>query len=85
MRSFEQALALPASDLAAATALLDARFLVGDEALAGRFLDAFRARIAETAAQDFISRLRAEQRARHGHRAHRLLSFGRGRRDHHGL
>jgi [protein-PII] uridylyltransferase len=65
VRSFEQALALPATDLAAATALLDARFLVGDEALAGRFLDAFRARIAETAAQDFVSRLRAEQRARH--------------------
>jgi [protein-PII] uridylyltransferase len=65
VRSFEQALALPATDLAAATALLDARFLVGDEGLAARFLDAFRARIAETAAHDFVSRLRAEQRARH--------------------
>ena len=65
VRSFEQALALPASDLAAATALLDARFLVGDAGLAARFLAAFRARIAETAAEDFVLRLRAEQRARH--------------------
>src|SRR5213083_390763 len=38
VRSFEQALALPASDLAAATALLDARFMIGDQALADRFL-----------------------------------------------
>jgi [protein-PII] uridylyltransferase len=65
VRSFDQALALPASDLAAATALLDARFLVGDAALAARFLAAFRARIAETAAEDFVVRLRAEQRERH--------------------
>jgi [protein-PII] uridylyltransferase len=65
VRSFEQALSLPATDLAAATALLDARFLVGDQALADRFLAAFRARIAETAAEDFVLRLRAEQRARH--------------------
>src|SRR6516225_10389812 len=53
VRSFEQALALPATDLAAVTALLDARFLTGDEALAKRFLEEFRARIAETAAEDF--------------------------------
>ena len=31
VRSYDQALSLPASDLAAATALLDARFLTGDE------------------------------------------------------
>jgi [protein-PII] uridylyltransferase len=65
VRSFEQALSLPASDLAAATALLDARFLVGDAGLAARFLEEFRARIAATAAEDFVARLRAEQRARH--------------------
>src|SRR5450432_3076443 len=65
VRSFEQALALPATDLAAATALLDARFLVGDEKLATRFLEQFRSRIATTAADDFVARLRAEQRARH--------------------
>src|SRR3954471_215321 len=65
VRAYDQALALPANDLAAATALLDARFLTGDEKLAGKFLDAFRARVAKTAAEDFVARLRAEQRERH--------------------
>jgi [protein-PII] uridylyltransferase len=65
VRSYDQALALPETDLAAATALLDARFLTGDEALARRFLGAFRARVAATAAEDFVARLRAEQKARH--------------------
>lgn len=65
VRGFEQALSLPATDLAAATALLDARFLTGDRALAQRFLDQFRARVGATAAEDFVARLRAEQRARH--------------------
>src|SRR3954469_23340120 len=61
VRSFDQALSLPATDLAAATALIDARFLTGDRALAERFLADFRARIAATAAEDFVARLRAEQ------------------------
>jgi [protein-PII] uridylyltransferase len=65
VRSYDQALALPANDLAAATALLDARFMTGDEKLAGKFLDAFRARVAKTAAEDFVARLRAEQKERH--------------------
>ena len=65
MRSYDQALALPAADLAAATALLDARILVGDPALAERFLADFRARVAATAAEDFVARLRAEQQSRH--------------------
>lgn len=65
VRSFDQALSLPATDLAAATALIDARFLAGNRALADRFLADFRARIAATAAEDFVARLRAEQRARH--------------------
>ncbi|HEX3903156.1 MAG TPA: [protein-PII] uridylyltransferase [Polyangia bacterium] len=65
VRSYDQALSLPASDLAAATALLDARFLTGDAALADKFLAAFRARVAKTAAEDFVARLRAEQKARH--------------------
>src|SRR5450432_4415765 len=65
VRSYKQALALPASDLAAATALLDARFLTGDRALAQRFLEDFRARVAKTAAEDFVARLRAEQKERH--------------------
>ena len=65
MRAYDQALALPANDLAAATALLDARFLTGDRALADKFLAAFRARVAKTAAEDFVARLRAEQKERH--------------------
>jgi [protein-PII] uridylyltransferase len=65
VRSYDQALSLPASDLAAATALLDARFLCGDQALATRFLAEFRRRVAATAAEDFVARLRAEQKSRH--------------------
>ncbi len=65
VRSYDQALKLPESDLAAATALLDARFLTGDEALGRKFLADFRARVAKTAAEDFVARLRAEQKARH--------------------
>src|SRR3982750_1613083 len=65
VRAYDQALALPANDLAAATALLDARFLTGDKALADKFLAAFRARVAKTAAEDFVARLRAEQKERH--------------------
>src|SRR5215831_16536239 len=65
VRSFDQALALPATDLAAATALLDARYLTGDRGLAEQFLAEFKQRIAATAAEDFVARLRAEQRARH--------------------
>jgi len=65
VRAYDQALALPANDLAAATALLDARFLTGDRALADKFLGAFRARVAKTAAEDFVARLRAEQKERH--------------------
>ncbi|HEX2658224.1 MAG TPA: hypothetical protein VHU40_08135, partial [Polyangia bacterium] len=65
VRSYPQALALPAADLAAATALLDARMLIGDQALAEKFLADFRARVAATAAEDFVARLRAEQKSRH--------------------
>jgi [protein-PII] uridylyltransferase len=65
VRAYDQALALPDSDLAAATALLDARFMVGDQKLADKFLAAFRARVAKTAAEDFVARLRAEQKSRH--------------------
>ena len=65
VRAYDQALALPANDLAAATALLDARFLTGDTALANKFLAAFRARVEKTAAEDFVARLRAEQKERH--------------------
>jgi [protein-PII] uridylyltransferase len=66
VRAYDQALALPATDLAAATALLDARFLIGDEQLSQRFLADYHARVAATAAQDFVARLREEQKKRHG-------------------
>jgi [protein-PII] uridylyltransferase len=65
VRSYKQALALPANDLAAATALLDARFLIGDRALADRFLTDYRAAVASTAAENFVARLREEQKKRH--------------------
>src|SRR4029078_7016557 len=65
VRAYDQALALPANDLAAAPPLLDARFVTGDRALADKFLAAFRARVAKTAAEDFVARLRAEQKERH--------------------
>jgi len=65
VRSYDQALALPASDLAAATALLDARLLLGDADMAASFLADFRGRVAATAAEDFVARLRAEQKSRH--------------------
>src|SRR5262245_28003437 len=65
VRSFEQALSLPATDLAAAPALWDARSLLGARGLAARFLAEFKQRIAATAAEDLVARLRAEQRARH--------------------
>jgi [protein-PII] uridylyltransferase len=65
VRSYEQALALPAKDLAAATALLDARFLIGDAELSDKFLAEYRASVAETAAENFVARLREEQQKRH--------------------
>jgi [protein-PII] uridylyltransferase len=65
VRAYDQALALPAHDLAAATALLDARFLTGDAALAGKFTSEYRGRVTRTAAEDLVARLRAEQRERH--------------------
>lgn len=65
VRSYDQALALPAKDLAAATALLDARFLIGDAELSDRFLAEYRASVAETAAENFVARLREEQQKRH--------------------
>ena len=56
---------MPAKDLAAATALLDARFLIGDAELSDKFLAEYRASVAETAAENFVARLREEQQKRH--------------------
>jgi [protein-PII] uridylyltransferase len=65
VRSVSDALALPATDLAAATALLDARFLTGDRALADRFLASYQTRAAKASPDGFVARLRAEQYGRH--------------------
>jgi [protein-PII] uridylyltransferase len=65
VRSVAEALELPATDLTAATALLDARFLAGDRALGDRFLALYGARVAGATPDGLVARLRAEQRARH--------------------
>ena len=65
VRSVADGLGLPDKDLAAATALLDARFLVGDEKLASDFLSRYEARVAGTAPDSLVARLRAEQEGRH--------------------
>jgi [protein-PII] uridylyltransferase len=65
VRPMAEALELPASDLTAATALLDARFLAGERALADRFLALFGARVAGSSPDGFVARLRAEQSSRH--------------------
>jgi [protein-PII] uridylyltransferase len=65
VRSVSDALALPAADLAAATALLDARFLTGDRDLADRFLTSYQTRVAKASPDSFVARLRSEQYSRH--------------------
>jgi [protein-PII] uridylyltransferase len=65
VRSVAEALELPATDLTAATALLDARFLAGDRGLADRFLALYGGRVAGSTSDSLVARLRAEQRARH--------------------
>ena len=58
VRSLNEALELPASDLTAATALLDARHLAGDRSLADRFFAEFGARVAGASPDGFVARLR---------------------------
>ena len=65
VRSLADGLGLPDKDLAAATALLDARFLVGDEGLAADFIDRYEARVARTTPDSLVARLREEQESRH--------------------
>lgn len=66
VRSVADGLALPDKDLAAATALLDARYLVGDARLAADFIARYEARVAGSAPDSFVARLREEQEVRHG-------------------
>jgi [protein-PII] uridylyltransferase len=65
VRSMADGLGLPEKDLAAATALLDARFLVGDQGLATDFLSRYEARVARTTPHSLVARLREEQESRH--------------------
>jgi [protein-PII] uridylyltransferase len=65
VRSLEEALELPDSDLTSATALLEARFIVGDRAMASRFLQAYRQRVAGASPGSFVARLLEEQQKRH--------------------
>lgn len=65
VRSVADGLSLPDKDLAAATALLDARYLVGDATLASSFIGKYEARVAGTAPDSFVARLREEQESRH--------------------
>ncbi|HEX7500480.1 MAG TPA: [protein-PII] uridylyltransferase [Polyangia bacterium] len=65
VRSVADGLGLPGKDLAAATALLDARFLVGDERLALDFLAQYQARVAGARPDGLVARLREEQEGRH--------------------
>src|SRR5512140_2726300 len=58
VRSVADGLALPDKDLAAATALLDARFLVGDEQLGTDFMSRYEARVARTTPDSLVARLR---------------------------
>lgn len=65
VRSVADGLALPDNDLAAATALLDARFLIGDLKLANKFIERYHDRVAGRSPDSFVSRLREEQEGRH--------------------
>jgi [protein-PII] uridylyltransferase len=65
VRSVSDGLALPDNDLAAATALLDARFLIGDVRLANKFIDRYQDRVTGRGPHSLVSRLRTEQEGRH--------------------
>jgi [protein-PII] uridylyltransferase len=65
VRSVREALELPESDLTAATALLDARYVAGDAAMAAEFLQRYRARVAGSSPGSLVARLLEEQEKRH--------------------
>jgi [protein-PII] uridylyltransferase len=65
VRSVADGLGLPNTDLAAATALLDARFIVGDKGLATEFISLYEERVALTTPDSLVARLREEQEGRH--------------------
>jgi [protein-PII] uridylyltransferase len=65
VRSVREALELPDSDLTAATALLDARYLAGDRDMAAEFLQRYRGKVAGSSPGSFVARLIDEQEKRH--------------------
>ncbi len=65
VRSIHEALELPKTDLTAATALLDARFVAGDRTMADRFLAKYGGRVAGASPDILVARLREEQGKRH--------------------
>jgi [protein-PII] uridylyltransferase len=65
VRSVREALELPDSDLTAATALLDARYLAGDRDMAAEFLQSYRGKVAGSSPGSFVARLIDEQEKRH--------------------
>jgi [protein-PII] uridylyltransferase len=65
VRSVADGLGLPEKDLAAATALLDARFMIGDRRLADDFLARYERKVAGSTPDSMVGRLREEQEGRH--------------------
>ncbi|MGH7056380.1 MAG: [protein-PII] uridylyltransferase [Acetobacteraceae bacterium] len=64
-RGLEDCLAVAKNDLSAATALLDARLIMGDAALAHGFLERFRAECITGALSGFLAGKQAERARRH--------------------
>jgi [protein-PII] uridylyltransferase len=64
-RSIADCLAVAKNDLSVRTALLDARLLEGDAALAATFIERFRAECIEGALSSFLAGKEAERDARH--------------------
>ena len=63
VRSVEEAMSLSATDLTAATAMLEARYLIGDEQLLAEFLIQYNA--SSSGPGGLVRRLREEQEKRH--------------------
>ena len=64
-RNIDQCVRLSLSDMTIRTALLDARLILGDEALYAEFQDRFRKEVLEGNARPFIEAKLAERRERH--------------------
>ncbi|MDQ3144987.1 MAG: [protein-PII] uridylyltransferase, partial [Pseudomonadota bacterium] len=65
VRTVEEAIAVARDDMTARTALLEARWLWGDEALAADAITRFRAEIVSGSARDFVTAKLAERDERH--------------------